>query len=83
MPTVDAKIAASHEAGGLADQEHCGAAVLLWDAQLPKHVLRRPVATSFRVLLEESFDHGGDDVAGRDSVDTNTVLAPFGSEVAC
>ena len=33
-------------------------------------------------MFEERFHHGGDDVAGRDGVDADAVVAPFRGEVA-
>lgn len=52
-------------------------------AQLTQHVLRRPISSSVRKLLEECFDHGGNNIAGRQSVYSYPMRAPLGSEVPC
>lgn len=82
MSTINLQITARHEATRVADAEHSRTPVLLRHAQLAQHVLRRPVAPALRVFLEQSLDHGGCDVTGRNCIHTNTVAAPFGSEVA-
>lgn len=82
MPTIDLQISPGHEAARVADQEHCGASVLLRLAQLAQHILRWPVSSPLRILLEQRFDHGSDDVARRDGVDADAVLTPFGGEIA-
>lgn len=82
MSTINLKITASHKAARIADAENSRTPVLLRHTQLAQHVLRRPVAPALRVLLEQSLDHGGRDVAGRNGVHADAVAAPFGGEVA-
>ena len=50
--------------------------------QLAQHIMRGPVAFAVRVLFEQRLHHGGHDVAGRDCVDADAVLAPFCCETA-
>ena len=82
MSTINPQIRSRHEAARITDTEHCGSPVLFRNTQLSQHVLRRPVASALGVFLEESFDHCGCDVAGRDGVHADAVRAPFGGEVA-
>lgn len=82
MSAVHAQVAAGHEAAGIAQQEHSGAAVLLRAGQTAQHVLLGPLITTLGEVKEELFHHGGDDVAGGDGVDADVVLAPLGGEVA-
>ena len=82
MPTINPQITARHERAGITDEEDRGAAVLLRHGELAEHVLRGPVAAAVGELLEERLHHGRDDVAGRDGVDADAVVAPFGGEVA-
>lgn len=82
VPPVNPEVSAGHEAAGVADQKHGRASVLVRKAQLAEHVLRRPISPAFRELLEELLDHGGDNVARRDGVDADAMLAPLGGEVA-
>lgn len=82
MPTINPQIAPRHKATRIAYQKHRGAPILLRRTKLAQHILRRPIALALRVLLEQRFDHGGDDVARRDGIDADAVGAPFGGEVA-
>lgn len=82
MASVHPQITARHETACITDQEHCRAPVFLRCAELAQHILRRPVPSPVRELLEERLDHGRDDVAGRYGVDADAVLAPLGGEVA-
>lgn len=41
-----------------------------------------PLFATLGILLEELLHHGRDDIAGRDGVDADVVLAPFRSQVA-
>lgn len=50
--------------------------------KLAQHVMCGPVAFAVGVLFEQSFHHGGHDVAGRDCVDADAVSAPLGCETA-
>lgn len=71
-----------HETASITDQEGRGASVLLGLAQPAQHVLRRPVRPPLGVLHEERFHHLSHDVARRDRVHPDAVLAPFASQVA-
>ena len=82
MATIHPQIRSCHKAAGITDQKDRCTSILLWHTQLPQHVLLRPFASPFWKLLEQCFDHGCDDVTWRDSVDSDTILAPFGGEVA-
>lgn len=82
MATVHAQVATSHEAAGVAEQEHGGTAVLLRARQAAQHVLLGPLVAALGELDEELLDHSSHDVAGGDGVDTDVVLAPLGGEVA-
>lgn len=82
MATVNAQVAASHEAASIAEQEDGGTAVLLRAGQTAQHVLLGPLVAALGEVNEELLHHGGDDVAGGDGVDADVVLAPFGGEVA-
>lgn len=82
MAPIDPQITGRHETTRVADEENRRAAVLMRHAQLPQHVLRRPLAPPLGVLLEQLFHHGGHDIAWGDGVDANAVWAPFGREVA-
>ncbi len=81
MAAINPHICRSHEAAGIADEKDCRASVLLRNTELSKHVLRRPVSFPLWVLLEESFNHGSNDVAWTQRVDADAVLAPFHGEV--
>lgn len=83
MSTINSQIRTRHESARFTDQEHGGAPKVFRPAQLAKHVLFRPLLPTLRELLEELFDHGRYDVARRDGVDADAVLAPFRSEVPC
>ena len=82
MATVNPQIRSGHEAASLAKEENSSAPVFLRVAETAKHVGVGPVGPAFGERLEQAGGHGGDDVAGGDSVDADAVLAPFGSEVA-
>ena len=64
MATIDPQIAARHEAAGIADQEHGGSTVFLRRAQLAQHILRWPISSALRILLEKRLDHRSHDIAG-------------------
>lgn len=82
MATVDTDIAASHEAAGIAEEEDGGSAVVLRGGQTAKHVLLGPLGAALGVLDEQLLNHGSDDVARRDGVDSNAILTPLRREVA-
>ena len=82
MSAINLQITASHEAARITNTEHSRTSVLLRHTQLAQHILRRPVAPALGVLLEQSLDHSGRDVAGRNGVHADAVAAPFGGEVA-
>lgn len=82
MSPVDSQVCASAEAASIAKQEDCSAPVLLWIAQSAQHVVLGPVLLSVRELLEERGRHGGDNIARRDGVDPDAVLAPFAGQIS-
>jgi hypothetical protein len=82
MTSVDAEIAARHEAAGVAEEKDGGTTVLLGSAEAAEHVLLGPSGLAVGVVDEQILQHLGQDVAGGEGVDTNAVLAPFGSQVA-
>lgn len=82
MATVNAQVAARHETAGIAEQEDGRAAVFFRAGQAAQHVLLGPLVAALGEVDEELLHHGRDDVAGRDGVDADVVLAPFGGEVA-
>ena len=77
MPSIDPQITTRHKAARITDAKHRSTPVLLGHTEFPQHILRRPVAPALGVFLEQSLDHGGRDVAGRDGVDADAVGAPF------
>lgn len=81
MPTIHSQIAASHEAAGIADEEDRSTTVLLWCAESAEHVLLRPLGFAVGELAEEFLHHGSDDIAGRDGIHPNSVVAPLRSQV--
>jgi len=83
MPSIHSQVCPSHEGTCIAYQKHRRASILLRFAQLPQHILRRPISPPIGKLLEERFNHGGNDVAGRDGVDADAVGSPFRGQVAC
>ena len=83
MPPVHSHVCTRHEAACVADEKHGRATEFSRFAQSPEHLVFRPFCTSLRVLYEELLHHVSDDVAGRDRVDPDVVLAPFGGKVAC
>lgn len=82
MPTIDLQITARHETARVADAEHRRASVLFGHAQLPEHVLRRPVASALWVFLEERFYHRCGDVTRADGVDPDPVAAPLACQIS-
>lgn len=77
MSAIDSEIGARHETAGIAEEEDGSAAVLVGSAETAEHVLLGPLLSSLGVLDEEVFEHLGEDVAGREGVDTDAVDAPF------
>lgn len=82
MATINLHIARRHEAGSITDQEHRCSSILMRQTQLPKHVMRWPVSLPIRVLFEQRLHHCRHNIAWRDGVDSNAVLAPFCCETA-
>ena len=82
MTTIHAQIASRHKAACVAEQKDRSTSVLLWTRQTAQHVLFRPLLSTLGELLEEILYHLCHDVAGRNGVDTDVVLAPFGRQVA-
>lgn len=82
MTTVHAQVRASHERRGIRKEEDCCTTVLLGTRQTTEHVLFGPLIAALRELNKQLLNHGSDDVTRGDSVDTDIVLTPFGSEVA-
>lgn len=82
MATVNAEIAARHEAAGVAEEEDGGAAVLVGRGQTTQHVMLGPFVAALGELLEQLLDHGSDNVARRDGVDPDVVRTPLCGKVA-
>lgn len=82
MSTIHSQIAASHEATRITNQESRRTPIFLRPAQPPQHILRRPIRPPFREFFKQAFYHRRDDIAGRDRVNADPVLAPFRGEVA-
>lgn len=82
VTTVHAQVRASHERRGIGEQEDRCTTVLLGTRQTAKHILLGPLVAALRELNKQLLNHSGDDVTRGNSVDTDIVLAPFGSEVA-
>jgi hypothetical protein len=82
MTAIYPQVRPCHERAGIADQEHGCATVLLGSGQSAQHVLCRPCLLALRVLDEQLLDHLRYDISGRDGVDTNVVLTPFGRKVS-
>ena len=83
VSTIDPQVRCRHKAARIANEEHCSASILLWHTQLSQHVLRGPIPLSLRILLKQGFYHGSLDISRRNGINSNTVMAPFGGEVAC
>lgn len=81
MTTVDTDITASHEAAGIAEEVDRDSAVVLRLGQTTKHVLLGPLGAALGILDEQLLNHGGDNVARGDGVDSNAILTPLSSEV--
>lgn len=81
VATVHAQVAASHETAGITEQENSGTTVLLGTRQTAEHVLLGPLVAALREINEQLLNHSRDDVARRDSVDTNVVRAPLSCQV--
>jgi hypothetical protein len=82
MPAVHAQIAAGHKAAGVADQENRSTTVLGRARQATQHVLLGPLGATLGKLDKQVLDHLGDNIARRNGVDADVVLAPFGGQVA-
>lgn len=82
MATVHPQVGTGHEAAGVAEKEDGGAPVLLGVAETAQHVGIGPAGLPLGEGVEQGSRHRRDDVAGRDGVDADAVLAPFGREVA-
>jgi hypothetical protein len=82
VASIDAQVASGHETASIAEKEDSCSAVLLRRGQTSKHVVLGPLVAALGVLDEELLNHSGDDITGRDSVDTDVVLAPLGGKVA-
>ncbi len=82
MPSIYLQIRTSHEATGLAHHEHRCTAILMRLTELSKHVLAWPLFPSLRELLEQSFYHGCLNIAWRDGIDSDAILAPLCCEIA-
>lgn len=82
VASVNAKIATCHEAAGIAEEEDGGAAELLGAADAAEHVLACPLGLALGVVVEEVLKHLGQNIAGGEGVDSDSVLAPFGSQAA-
>jgi len=83
MAAVHTKVGPRHKTWSITDQECSSTSILLRLAKTTHHILSRPISSALRELHKQSFNHSSDDVARRDGIDTNAVLAPFGGEVAC
>lgn len=82
VASVNAKIATRHEAAGIAEEEDGGAAELLGAADAAEHVLTCPLGLALGVVVEEVLEHLGQNITGGEGVDSDSVLAPFGSQAA-
>lgn len=82
MTAIYPQIRPCHERAGIADQEHGCTTILLGGGQPSQHVLRRPGLLALRVLDEQLLHHLRYNISGRDGVDTNVVLTPFGRQVS-
>jgi hypothetical protein len=82
VATINPQISPSHEAAGIAEQKHGRPAVLLWVTEALEHVCVGPCSAPLRNSLKQPRRHGRHDVARRDGVDADAVLAPFGRKVA-
>ena len=78
---VDPEIAPGHEAACVAQKEHGSSPKLFWCAQSVEHVALGPLLPPLWICLEEGLGHGGNDIARRYGVDTDTVFTPLRSEI--
>ena len=82
VATVNNQCAPSHETASITQSEERRTPELLRRSQPSEHILRFPHSPRSRVLLEDLLDHGGDNVAGAQVVNTDTMTAPFHSKRA-
>lgn len=82
VTSVNADIRTSHEAAGIAHEEDGRATELGRVADAAKHVLAGPLGLALGVYVKQVLQHFGLDVAGRQGVDADAVLAPFSSQAA-
>lgn len=82
MASVNAQIAARHEAARVAEQEDSCSPVFLRLGQPAKHVLLGPLLAALGELHEQVLDHGSNDVSGGEGVDADPVHTPFSGQIA-
>lgn len=82
MSTIDTEITSRHEAAGIAEQEYGSTAIFLGDTESLKHVLLGPLLFSLGVVVEQVQQHLSQDVTRRECVNTDTILAPLGSQAS-
>ena len=82
MAAVYAQVGPGHEAARITDQEDGSTPVFLRLAQSSQHILLRPLGLPLRELVEELGDHSRDNIAWRNGVHADAVLAPFGGEIS-
>ena len=80
MSSVNPQVRAVNKRSTLGQQKHSGRLEVLWRAQTSQQGTSHPRLLDFGVLLEQLVGHGGSDVAGRQSVDSDAVLTPFLSD---
>ena len=64
MTAIHSEVGSRHEGTSRADEENSSPAVFARLAQLAQHVFRRPLSPTLGVLVEEFFNHLGDDISG-------------------
>lgn len=82
MSSINPHISCRHIRAGRRHQEDRRASEILRSAQLPKHILLRPIFSPFRELLEQLFHHGCYDIPRGYSIDADAVLAPLRGQVS-
>ena len=82
MAPIHLQVRTRHEPARIADQKHRAPSIILRHAQLPQHVLLRPLDPPLGKPLEQLLDHRRHNVPRRNRVDPDAKLAPLRRQVA-
>jgi hypothetical protein len=82
MASVYAQVGPGHEAACITDQEDGSTPILLRLTQSSQHVLFRPLGLPLRKPFEEHGHHRRHNIAWRNGVHADPILAPFGGKIS-